>query len=148
MPKKFIPVRGAMPATNFKNSNQSEIQAFNKSQIYFKGFNFGLSAGANEIANVNLGGACRRLYGITVYVQSDKTGDDDLFSLQINQEQIIDRVLWRSFCPTLVGNNSGSQFFAIPRPLTGSDTVNIVWNATTAKKVYINFYLSNSNLDL
>lgn len=135
-----MPVRGI----KFDNlNNQSDLQAFIKKQIYTKGFQFGLTQNANSNACV-LGGKARWLHGICLF--SEIPTDNDLISLNINQELVIDNVLWKAYNPQEAEGNvfKKEQFFALPRPLSGSDSVTLDWNALNAKKVWAIFYLSET----
>lgn len=136
---------GTMPGINSNLNNTKAIQDFINSQIYAMGFQFGVSVGVNTNIPIKLSGSSRRLFGLCLFVQSDKVNDDDTFSLTINQENIITTSLWRAWYPSVtLGNYKPQMFFPIPRPLSGSDSVNISWTAVTAKQVYPIFYLSDS----
>lgn len=119
---------------------------FINSQIYFKGYTVGMGAGNNPNAGpIDLGGKARRLFGVTIFVQRSLIAEDDIFSLTLNQEVIIDKCIWRAFNPEATGNDKQQQFFPIPRPLSGKDDVVLSWTAGTAKNVFFIFYLSDSD---
>lgn len=122
--------------------NADTLKSFVKKQIYMKGFNFNVVVGDNPTNDIKLGGKARFLYGINLLITAARVADEDLFSLTINEEVICDKVNWKNFYP---GLNSGKlqMYFPIPRPLSGSDSVNIGWTATGANKtVYPSFFLS------
>lgn len=123
--------------------NSRALQSYIKSQVYTKGFSQAVNAGANtSLANVtSLGGSARRLYGLAIWVSQANIADDDTFSLTINNEQIIIKNYWRSFCPQF--NYKMDMYFPIPRPLSGSDTIEMSWQSVGAKTVYPIFYLSD-----
>jgi len=132
-----------MPPLDFYNTNNlASLQTFIKSQIYFKGFKIPVNTGINADIPIQLGGSSKRLYGIVLYREDDT--QFDTFSLTINNELIIDNVLWKSFYPTQTGNMKEQIYFEIPRPLSGSDDTKITWNALNNSNVYAIFYLSNT----
>lgn len=119
------------------------IQNYIKAQIYFKGFSYAVVVGNNS-TTLTLGGSCRFLYGIQLWMSNANIAQDDTFSLNINNEQIFDTILWRAFNPAACGGLPNTQFFPVPRPLSGSDTVQFSWTAAVgAKTIYPIFYLSN-----
>jgi len=140
---KLIRKGAAMPNMNAPEAHK-EVQSFIKSQIYFKGFIKGVSVGANPDITIQLGGTPRKLYGICLYIQNDKTANDDTFGLTINEEQIITDCIWRAFNPQQTGNFKTNIFFDIPRPLSGNDSVVMNFKATAAMNIYPVFYLSNT----
>lgn len=127
------------------NLNNPEIQDFIQSQIYTKGFEFNTTAGTANTFPIQLGGKCRKLHGIVVYNDLNNVVDPDKISLVINSEQLIDKAVWWAYCPvTGVGNPAKQdQFFSLPRPLSGSDDVQLVWDSANAHKIFIVFYLSD-----
>lgn len=131
------------PSNQFNFGNQKAVQLYNNSQVYFKGFTLGASAGQNSFTGIQLGGSARRLFGINMFVAQAAIADDDTFSLLINNELIIDKCLWRAFFPQQTGNIKQDMFFSIPRPLSGSDSVEMSYTSVTAKNIFPIFYLSN-----
>lgn len=130
---------------DFNLNNQESVQDYNKSQIYIKGFSIGVSTGINNsVGNIQLGGAAKRLYGLVIYLDVTKLADADTFSLSINNESIINNTIWYAFYPSVqYGNMKPQMYFPMPRPLSGSDSVEFSWTAVSAKTVYPVFYLSN-----
>lgn len=130
---------------NMGTSPQSAAQDFTRKQIYTKGFTYNVEAGAGNIFNPNLGGKARFLYGICVYSEDKFQNDLDLFSLTINSEVIADKVIWVTYNPQQATGNvdKAEQFFALPRLLSGSDSVEILYNSDQAHKLNIVFYLSD-----
>lgn len=136
-----------MPSLNRENAkNMPEIQTYIKRQIYKKGFNFNTQAGVVNDFPIVLGGKARRLFGLTVYSDFAFVGDADLISLTINEEKIIDNVVWWDFNGQGAAGNifKEESYFALPRPLSGSDSVLLQWNSINAHKVHIVFSLSDS----
>lgn len=144
-PKNFQAINQNVNQNNF--DNQAQIQAYNKSQIYFKGFTQGVLAGMNVISNLQLGGSAKRLFGLNLWVAQANIADDDVFSLSINNELIIDKCLWRAFFPQQTGNIKQQMYYEIPRPLSGADTLEISYTAVNAKNIYFIFYLSNQPVE-
>lgn len=129
----------SMQTNNY--SDFKSVQEYNKSQIYFKGFQKNVAVGSN-VLDLQLGGSARRMFGL-IFIVSGAGTDDDLVSLTINNEQIIIDTHWRAFSPNQTGNPKDLMYFPIPRPLSGSDSVALNWFAINAKVVYPVFYLSN-----
>jgi hypothetical protein len=136
---------GPTPSINQNDLGNRNIQTYIKAQIYMKGYTQGVNAGNNaNLANItSLGGSARKLFGIAIWVSQANVADDDTFSLKINNETIIDSVYWRTFNPQF--NLKLDQFFPLPRPLSGSDTLVMSWTAINAKTIYPIFYLSDYN---
>jgi hypothetical protein len=143
--KKRIMIRTEMPGIKFGNqSNQQNVQDFIKGQIYSKGFEFGAQPGPNTF-NPNLGGAARRLFGLILFTENNNIFDPDLISLTINNEVIIDNVVWWAYNPQGPSGNifKQAQYFELPRPMSGSDSVAIQYQSVNAHKIYPVFYLSD-----
>ena len=124
--------------------NTKQLQHFTNKQIYTKGFDFNTTAGVNTFP-IQLGGKCRKLHGITVYVEQNNVGDPDKISLVINSEQLINNAIWWAYNPQGQAGNifKDGQFFALPRNLSGADDTQLVWEAINSHKIYIVFYLSD-----
>lgn len=124
--------------------NQKTIQDFNNAQIYTKGFNYNLTAGVANTNTPQLGGKARQLHGVCFFVPNANINDDDIISLVINSEQVIDNVNWKAYSPANANNQyKGAQFFPLKRALSGADDVQLVIQAVNAHRVYPVFYLSN-----
>lgn len=130
---------------NYNLNNQPDVQKFNNQAVYTKGFTQGLQSGSSNLFNLQLGGKPRRLFGIILSVPNANQNDDDIISLTINSEIIIDKVIWKAYSPSNVHNAfKTEQYFEIPRGLSGSDTVEMAVNAVNAHNLFIVFYLANS----
>lgn len=127
-----------------KPGNQKTVQNFIASQIYMKGFVQGVNAGNNQNLPFVLGGSARQLYGMNLFIQQSTIAEDDYFSLKLNNETIIDSVSWRAFNP-VYNYNRKIQFFELPRPLNGNDSLTMSYTAVSAKTIYPVFYLSTTN---
>lgn len=128
---------------NFNDANR--IQEFNKGQIYTKGFEFNTQAGTTNEFAIQLGGKARKLWGVNFFVEPNNIQDDDKVSLNINSEQLINNVIWWAYNPQGAAGNifKDSQFFALPRNLSGADDTQLVWQSSNAHKIYVVFYLSD-----
>lgn len=125
--------------------NQKTIQDFNNRQIYTKGFSFNSQANTTNEESINLGGKARFLHGVCFYGDFNFGGDRDIWSLVINSEQVIDNVIWWNYNPQgQVGNIfKTDQFFATPRPLSGSDSVASILKTLNAHPYDVVFFLSD-----
>lgn len=123
-----------------------KIQEFISSQVYTKGFSYTCNAGSNSFTPV-LGGKPRWLYGIAYYGDINTNADRDIMSLSINEEMIIDKVITWNYNPQqTVGNvYKTEQFYPLPRPLSGSDSVALTIVAIQGKPIDIVFFLSDRN---
>lgn len=120
----------------------AKTQKYINNQIYMKGFNFNAIVGTTEVDSISLGGNARFLYGINILMTAASVADEDTFSMVLNEETIVDKANWKIFYPGL-NSNKVDQFFPLPRPLFGNDSLLITWNGVTgAKTVYPIFYLS------
>ncbi len=136
--------------TNSMVENIEAVQAFNNNQLYTKGFAFGVNPGASNEFSPVLGGKVRFLHGITVYSFDANNAPNalpDTFSLNVNSEVIVDKVMHLNYNPTgaALGNIKLGEYFKLPRPMSGSDSVQINWNAINAGKFYITFWLSDTD---
>lgn len=125
--------------------NPTELQNFNNRQIYTKGFSFTSQAGTENQESPILGGKARFLHGITVFNNSANITDEDVLSLTLNEELIISKVIWWAYNPQgAVGNIfKREQYFPLPRPLSGSDSLTTLYKTANAHNYYIVFYLSD-----
>lgn len=135
-----------MPRLNQTNfGNIVDLQKFNNAQVYTKGFTLGGNAGVVTKFNLDLGGMARKIHGIVVLVPIANSNDDSFISLNINQELIIDDVNVRAYIPSSNGNPfKPNQYYALPRALSGSDTVILSINSFAANNYFLTFYLSNA----
>ena len=132
---------------NFNTSKgiQSESQNFTNKQLYSKGFTFNVVSGPGNNFAPNLGGKARFLYGITIYSEANNFNDFDLFSLTINSEVVIDKVLWNNYNGQGPSGNifKTDQFYSLPRILSGADSVQLNYDSVNTHKIHIVFYLSD-----
>jgi hypothetical protein len=130
---------------NMQTGAMTAAQAYTNQQIYTKGYQYTVAIGTGNNFNPNLGGKARFLWGICLFSEVANANDLDLFSLTINSEVICDKVLWNTYNPQqLSGNvNKNNQFFALPRLLSGADSVEINYNSINAHKINVVFYLSD-----
>ena len=130
-------------AENFDNTK--ELQNFTSKQIYTKGFSFNTQANTVNEFPILLGGKARKLHGITLFFGVQNQAEEDLIGLVINQEQIVNDVIWWAYNPQgPIGNiHKGEQFFGLPRNLSGQDSTQFSVKSLNAHKVYITFYLSD-----
>lgn len=126
-------------------ANIDNIKKWIKKQKYSKGFSFGVNPGPNPIPIV-LGGSQRIMYGLNVYSETAFVGDPDLISLEVNQEKIIDNVIWWEYNPQgFIGNIFKiAEYHSLCRPLSGSDSLLLNWNALNSHKIYIVFTLADA----
>lgn len=128
---------------NFGNTKL--LQDFNNRQIYTKGFSFNSQAGTTNTESINLGGKARMLHGICFYGDFNFAGDRDKLSLVINSEQLIDKVIWWNYNPQGQAGNifKTNQFFALPRPLSGADSCQVILETINAHPYDVVFFLSD-----
>lgn len=92
------------------------IRNWIKRQKRIKGYEFSNSVGANQY-NINISGNAKIFLGLA-YRNFSGTISDEL-SLTINNETIIDSV-----DPTFLGANfTDEEYYFIPRPLNGTDSI-------------------------
>ena len=130
---------------NMVTGAQAPSQQFTRQQIYTKGYQYTVASGSGNQFNPNLGGKARFLWGICLFSEAANANDLDIISLTINSEVIIDKVLWNTYNPQNTSGNASKrdQFFALPRLLSGADSVEIAYNSVNAHKINIVFYLSD-----
>lgn len=149
-PKNFVkrnPGGGQAPPKIDQKSltNINDIQAFNNGQVYTKGFSFTTTVGSGNEFPIQLGGKCRRLFGVNFFVPLANIQDNDIISLIVNEEVIIDKVNWRAYSANTNNNPfKVEQYFSLPRALSGSDTVMLTVNSVGAHQLFPIFYLANS----
>lgn len=121
------------------------VREFIRSQIYVIGQEFSPAAASTQDFNCKLGGKVRWLHGINLFLPQINLGDEDKFSLTVNNEVLIDKTIWWAYTPggALFANiRSGDDYFKLPRPMSGNDTVTLNYQSVNAHKIYINFYCS------
>jgi len=128
--------------------NQKQLQNFNNASIYTKGFSFTSQANTTNEESINLGGKARYLHGICVYGDFNFINDEDILSLVINSEQLIDNVIWWSYNPQGASGNifKERQFFPLQRKLSGADSTSVSLKTANSHNWYIVFYLSNAEV--
>ena len=126
-------------------ANTKNVQDFNNAQIYTKGFVYNTTAGTSTTESPKLGGKARVLHGIAFFVPNANINDDDVISLVINSEQVIDNVNWKAYSPSNANNQfKGAQYFPLKRALSGADDVQLTIRAINSHAIYPVFYLSNA----
>lgn len=136
---------GQAPGIDQNAISMKALQDYNNAQVYTKGFRFTTQAGVNNPFNIQLGGKCRKIHGVIFFVPTANVNDDDIISLTINQELVIDNVNWKAYSPATSGNTfKPNQFYELRRALSGSDTVDLQVNSVNAHNVFPIFYLSNA----
>lgn len=133
------------PINQSNLDNIKTIQQFNNASIYTKGFNFTSQANTVNSESINLGGKARFLHGICVYGDMNFGADQDILSLVINSEQLIDKVIWWSYNPQGQSGNifKERQFFPLQRKLSGADSTTITLETQNAHTWHVVFYLSD-----
>lgn len=139
--KLIMPKRPVIYENNLGKGNRDFVQ----SQIYTKGFSYKSQANVTNNEAPQLGGKARFLHGICFYGDFNFINDRDILSLTLNQEVIIDKVIWWNYNPQGAGGNifKREQFFGIPRPLSGSDSVITQLTTINAHDYDIVFFLSD-----
>ena len=86
------------------------------------------------------------MYGVNVYSELAFAGDPDIISLQVNNEIVINNVIWWEYNPQGATGNifKPASYHPIKRPLDGSDTISMSWDAINAHKVYIVFHFADA----
>lgn len=133
----------AINQNNF--GNIKSLQQFNNASIYTKGFSFNSQAGTTNQESINLGGKARFLHGICVYFDQNFGSEQDILSLVINSEQLIDNVIWWNYNPQGQSGNifKERQFFPLQRKLSGSDSTQLSLKSVQAHAYHIVFFLSD-----
>ena len=142
--------QGNIPSVINQNNfgNQKQIQNFNNQSIYTKGFNFTTQPNTTNEESINLGGKARFLHGIVVFFDPNFGNDQDLLSLVINSEQLIDNVIWQAYNPQGAFGNifKERQFFPLQRKLSGADSTSISLKSVNSHNWYVVFYLSDTEV--
>lgn len=117
-----------------QNFNNEKSQQFIRNQKRMQGQLIAVTTSAQSV-NVTLGGNQSFLFGINIM------GADagDLFSLNINNEDIIKTTDATSFDPSF--RNFAGEYFEYPRPLNGSDQITVNYTGVSgSRNVFVNFY--------
>lgn len=139
--KLIIPKRPEIQMDNLDFKNRNFVQR----QIYTKGFSYKSQAGVTNSEAPQLGGKARFLHGVCFYGDFNFPIDRDIWSLTVNQEIIVDKVIWWNYNPQGQAGNffKTEQFFALPRPLSGSDSVMSQLTTINSHDYDIVFFLSD-----
>jgi hypothetical protein len=141
--RKFKVVNNTPPSIN--SEDIKVVQDYNNKQPFSKGFAFSTQIGSGNIFNPELGGSIRRLHGILFIWPAANINDDDIISLKINNETVIDKVNWKAYSPASTGNPfKPNQFYELRRALGGSDVLELTVNAVAAHLFYPIFFISNA----
>jgi len=142
--------RVTVPGQQLGIKTMDQLHKYNNLQLYRKGFTERTSVGQNTI-NIQLSGTAKFLLGIMIY---DTAHDPlNILTLNINNDTIIEAVSWvhltRIFEGTTVGPGLGiyscapyssDEFFRLDAPLSGNDSINVVYQATTGGILSMVFY--------
>lgn len=133
------------PGTNPLVADPSIAKNWTNKQLYQKGTPYGVQAGIANDIDIKLSGTARFFWGLAVYMDLNFLNEMDTISLSINEDKVLDKVIWWNLNPQgAVGNIfKGEQFFYLPRLLYGTDSVVLTWNAISAKNVNIVCWTSN-----
>lgn len=126
-------------------SPMEEVKQWLRKQKYIKGFTFTTQASITNNFQITLGGEVRFMYGLNLYVPSANLFDEDLVSLSVNQEKILDSVLWNHLNPQGASGNIMKEYdyFSLPRPMSGSDSITLQWESVNAHKIYCVFTVAD-----
>lgn len=119
-------------------ATQRQVQAirkFIKNQKRARGYNFDLPAGVSK-NNIDLSGTAKFLLGFAVNVADDLTLGDFVIDLLVNNEVILENV----DAGFLTQGFTNEEYYFFPRPLSGSDSINLRINTLAAATFGIVFY--------
>ena len=109
-----------------------------RNQKRVKGFQFDLSAGADNSFPVNLSGTARLFLGYALEPLPDFVpGDVPLsITITINNEIVVEKVFPSFFGSTFMDD----EYYFIPRPLSGQDVITIQFNAPSDFTLFMAVY--------
>ncbi|MBW1841111.1 MAG: hypothetical protein JRI75_04895 [Deltaproteobacteria bacterium] len=111
-----------------------EIRAYIRNQQRCKGFQFSVPIGASQQENISLPGTAKIWMGFSLCVDSNVQAQTIDFDITINNEVVIENANACFFGPLFMD----SEYYYLPRPLSGQDTITIQFNNTGAADV-VNF---------
>ena len=130
---------------NMDKATMQEQQAYNRRQLYEKGFTVNAIANQTVEQPLQLGGSPRKFWGIIIFVPTANVNDDDVISLSVNEEIIIDKVNWKTYSPASSGNTfKPGEYYTLKRALSGNDSVLFTIKSINTHPVYITTYLSQA----
>jgi hypothetical protein len=136
---------GGSNIPNMATMTQEEQQAYNRAQAYQKGFTVTSVAGSTTSFPLQLGGSCRKLWGMVIFVPTANVNDDDIISLSVNEEVIIDKSNWKIYSPASSGNTfKPNEYYELRRALSGNDSVEFTIQSVNAHNVFITMWLSQA----
>ncbi len=103
-----------------------EVRTWIKKQKRAKGYvhALGAASGANEF-NLDISGSARIFLGFALlFTESGIAAQPDSFTMQINDEIVINQVQPTFFSPDFMDD----EYYFFPRPLAGTDTVDVFYN--------------------
>lgn len=116
------PGAGFMPTPMDSKQFIDAMQQFIRCQKRIVGFQFTVQAGSTLTSKLDIDGTARIMLGFNLV----GAGDEQLvsFSLQVNNDLVIQ--------PTAISNLSSNfideEYYSIPRPLSGRDSVEVTFN--------------------
>ena len=115
---------GFLPGSN-TGLNVSQIRKAVGELPRCLGVKFTTQVGSTSVQNINLPGDCRLFLGIVFLTKADPL---DQFTLTINNNLIIQSgsVVAHSLEPALID----SQYYEYPQPLSGKDTIELVYTSS------------------
>jgi len=115
-----------------------QVQKVIRNQKRLKGFQFDLSAGADNTFDIALSGTARLFLGYALDTRPDFTPADIPLShtITVNNEIVIEKVQ-----PSFLSSSfMDDEYYFIPRPLSGQDTITIQFNAPADFTVFLVVY--------
>lgn len=97
-----------------------------------KGYEWSIAVGENTL-NLEIAGDARVMLGIILYTEdNDLTAMPDSVTLIVNREQVIDNVKPDLLSPVVMDD----EYYFIPRPLSGQDTISLKVTASASTTLY------------
>lgn len=109
-----------------------------RNQKRVKGFRHNMSAGANNDFSIALSGTARLFLGFALdtFPEFDPAFAPDGFTLTINNEIVIENVFPGFFSSSFMDD----EYYSLPRPLSGQDTITATYNAPNDFTVFLAAY--------
>lgn len=146
MSQKIFSPRQGIPGSAVGFKSMDDVHSFNNSTIRRKGFVIRTGTG-NNLVPIQLPGTSKFLLGLLLL---DTSGDGfNVCNLVINNDSRIEQVSTSSLCrvlPSTTGpavasvNAYDEEYFPVPTPLSGNDTITLELVVRTAGEVYITIY--------
>jgi len=115
-----------------------DVRKVIRNQKRTKGFQFDLSVGADNSFPIKLSGTARLFLGFALDSRPDFVPADIPLSvtITINNEIVIEKVFPAFFSSSFMDD----EYYFIPRPLSGQDTITIQFNAPSDFTVFMIVY--------